>query len=77
MGKRHVFFSFHFDIDNWRASQVRNSETTQDSNRDLSFYDWAHWQELKMKSESAIKAWIEDQLTGFKRYYSVNNIRNS
>ena len=24
MGKRQVFFSFHYNNDNWRAGQIRN-----------------------------------------------------
>lgn len=60
---RHVFFSFHYDRDNWRAGQVRNSRVTQDL--DVAGYvDAADWEEIKQQSDSAIESWIDDQLHG-------------
>jgi hypothetical protein len=60
---RHVFFSFHYERDHWRANQVRNSWVTQD--RDVAGYvDTAEWESLKRQSNSAIESWIDDQLDG-------------
>lgn len=60
---RHTFFSFHYERDAWRASQVRNSWVTQD--REASgFFDKAKWEEAKKKGDAAIKAWIDGELKG-------------
>lgn len=64
MSKKNVFFSFHYTEDNWRASQVRNSQITKPANNDLAFYDWAEWESVKYKTESVIKSWIDNQLHG-------------
>ena len=58
MTKRQVFFSFHYDNDNWRAGQVRKMGTV-DSSSTFSDNDW---EEVKEKSESKIKEWIDEQL---------------
>src|SRR5882762_2017770 len=60
---RHAFFSFHYQNDIWRASQVRNAWVTQD--RDTAgFWDAADWGKVKRGGESAIERWIENQLNG-------------
>jgi ferredoxin-fold anticodon binding domain-containing protein len=58
MAKRQVFFSFHFDNDSWRASQVRNMGKVSG---DSTFSD-NDWEEVKVKSEKEIKEWINKQL---------------
>lgn len=58
---RRVFFSFHFERDAWRASQVRNSGVTKN---DAGFIDSVDWEEVKKKGDKAIKAWIDEQLKG-------------
>lgn len=58
MAKRQVFFSFHYNEDNWRASQVRNMGKV-DSNSQFSDNDW---EEVKVKTDSKIKEWIDSQL---------------
>lgn len=58
MAKRQVFFSFHYDNDNWRAGQVRNMGKV-DSSSTFSDNDW---EEVKEKNESNIKEWIDEQL---------------
>jgi len=60
---RRVFFSFHYERDVWRASQVRNSWVTKDR-ESAGFWDAASWEEVKKKGQSAIEKWIDDQLTG-------------
>ena len=58
MAKRQVFFSFHYDNDNWRAAQVRNMGKVDNS----STFSDNEWEEVKEKTESAIKDWIDEQL---------------
>lgn len=60
---RQTFFSFRYKKDNWRASIVRNSWVTQDR-KAAGFFDSADWEEVKKKSDSAIKTWIDGQLKG-------------
>lgn len=59
---RRVFFSFHFERDAWRASQIRNSNVTKDDN--AGYLDAASWEEVKKKGEDAIHKWIDTQLDG-------------
>ena len=58
MSKRQVFFSFEYSKDVWRASQVRNMGKVSD---DSTFSD-NDWEEVKSKSESDIKKWIDVQM---------------
>ena len=58
---RRVFFSFDYDRDVWRASQVRNSDMTSDSR---GFIDAAEWESIKRGGDRAIKRWINRQLDG-------------
>ena len=57
---RKVFFSFHYEPDNWRAAQVRNigvlegNEPARDND----------WETVKRGGEAAIERWIADQLRG-------------
>ena len=61
---RRVFFSFHYEGDIWRASQVRNSWVTKPDRETAGFWDAAAWEKVKEKGDAAIKKWIDDQLTG-------------
>lgn len=60
---RRAFFSFHYERDVWRASQVRNSWVTQER-ESAGFWDAAAWEEVKKKGEDAIHKWIDNQLNG-------------
>ena len=57
MGRK-VFYSFHFDNDNWRAGQVRNIGTVE-GEKPLSDN---RWEDVKSKSDTTIKHWIDEQL---------------
>lgn len=57
---RRVFYSFHYEQDNWRAAQVRNMGIVE-GNVPLSDNDW---EQIKKKGDKAIKQWIDDQLAG-------------
>ena len=61
---RRVFFSFHYEKDIWRASQVRNSWVTKPDRESAGFWDAASWEEVKRKGDEAVKRWIRDQLNG-------------
>ncbi len=56
-----VFFSFHYERDNWRAGIVRNSNVTKE---DSVFIDSAEWEEVKKKTKMDIEKWILDQMKG-------------
>ena len=51
MAKRQVFFSFEFNKDAWRASQVRNMGKVDDS----STFSDNDWEEVKEKTDAKIK----------------------
>ncbi|MHA1772701.1 MAG: TIR domain-containing protein [Candidatus Heimdallarchaeota archaeon] len=57
---RRAFYSFHYKPDNWRASQVRNMGVVE-GNRPASDNDW---ETIKKGGDTAIKKWIDGQLSG-------------
>lgn len=62
---RSVYFSFHYDRDNWRVSQVRNSWLIRPQDRKASpFLDKASWEEIKKKGDENIKYWINKEMNG-------------
>ena len=56
--KRQVFFSFEYNKDAWRASQVRNMGKVDES----STFSDNDWEEVKEKSDTKIKEWIDNQM---------------
>ncbi|MCW5300345.1 hypothetical protein DXT88_19410 [Herbaspirillum lusitanum] len=61
---RRVFFSFHYQQDIWRVSQVRNSGVTQRQVTGKKFLDHADWERVQRQGASSIKQWINTQLKG-------------
>ncbi len=61
---RRVFFSFHYERDVWRASQVRYSWVTKPDREAAGFWDAAKWEEVKKKGRREIERWIDKQLIG-------------
>jgi len=61
---RRVFFSFHYERDNWRASQIRNSWVTKPDRQTAGFWDKAEWEQVQRKGDAAIKNWIDNQVKG-------------
>jgi Thoeris protein ThsB, TIR-like domain len=57
---RRCFFSFRFNADAWRASQVRQIGTIE-GNRPATDNDW---EAVKKGGDDAIKRWIADQING-------------
>lgn len=58
---RKIFFSFHYERDAWRASQVRNCNVVSSEDQ-YGFVDAADWESIKKKGDAAIEGWIDDQL---------------
>lgn len=61
---RRVFFSFHYERDVWRASQVRNNYVTKDGIEEAGYIDAASWESVKKKGDDEVKKWIQNQLYG-------------
>lgn len=60
MPTRSVFYSFHFEPDNWRASQVRQMGVIE-GNAPARDNDW---EQVKLGGDRAIQNWIDAQLKG-------------
>jgi len=60
---RKIFFSFHYDRDAWRASQVRNSNVIATDDQ-CGFIDAAEWESIEKEGNAAIERWIDEQLKG-------------
>jgi hypothetical protein len=58
VAKRQVFFSFEYDKDSWRASQIRNMGKVDNS----STFSDNDWEEVKEKSDKKIREWIDAQM---------------
>lgn len=57
---RRVFYSFHYQPDNWRVATVRNIGAIED-NKPATDNDW---QTVTKGGDDAIKRWIADQMYG-------------
>lgn len=53
-----VFYSFHYELDNWRVQQIRNIGVV-DGQR---IYEPNEWEEIKRKGEPNIKKWINENM---------------
>ena len=60
MPKRRIFFSFHYKLDAWRASEVRKMGLVE-GNPLVSDNDW---ERVTRGGEGAIKRWIAEQMDG-------------
>ncbi len=57
---RHVFYSFHYDLDNWRASKIRNIGAIEGKR---AAYDNS-WETVRKKTDRAIEDWIDIEMHG-------------
>lgn len=57
---RNAFYSFQYQADNWRASQVRNMGVVE-GNKPASDNDW---ETVTSGGDAAIRRWIDAQLAG-------------
>ena len=56
--KRQVFYSFHYELDHWRASLVRNIGAIE-GNKPAAGNEW---EQVKKGGDRAIKLWIDGQM---------------
>jgi hypothetical protein len=63
MPRRRVFFSFNYDQDIWRASNVRKAGQFDAAAR-AGWTDGSLWEEAKGKGDSAIRRLIDSQIEG-------------
>jgi hypothetical protein len=56
-----TFFSFNYEEDVWRATNVRNCGALNKA--DVEFIDASLWEEAKSQSDAAIKQLIDDALS--------------
>lgn len=57
---RRVFYSFHYDPDNWRVQTVRNIRAVEAQPK-LSSNDW---ETVWRRGDAAIQGWIDSQMMG-------------
>jgi hypothetical protein len=57
--KRQVFFSFHYQNDNWRVMNIRNIGALED-NKPLAPNEW---EKVRTKGCEEIKKWINEQMS--------------
>ena len=57
-----VFFSFDYDRDIWRVSQVYNSWVAKSDSETAGFLDAASWERLNWKGDKAVLKWIDREL---------------
>lgn len=55
---RKIFFSFDYENDFWRASQIRNMGVVEEN----PIVSDDEWEELKKQGENTVKKWIDDNL---------------
>jgi len=60
---RRTFFSFHYEVDVWRASVVRNSAQLKPS-IDVDFIDASLWEKSKLNGDAALQRLIDNALVG-------------
>lgn len=57
---RRVFFSFHYEADNWRAAKVRNIGVIEGNKPVLD----SDWEKITSGGDEAIQKWIAEQMEG-------------
>lgn len=60
---RRVFFSFHYENDIWRASNVRNAHVVEGTAA-AGFQDGSLWEEARKKGDEALKQLINKGMEG-------------
>ncbi len=57
---RKVFYSFHYQLDNWRVSQVKNIGAVEGQ----PLLNSNQWEDVAAGGDSAIQAWIDREMAG-------------
>jgi len=63
MPGRRVFFSFHYELDVWRAANVRNAGKV-DATTAAGWTDASIWEEAKLKGRAELERLIQSALQG-------------
>ena len=53
-----VFFSFHYELDNWRVNQIRNMGVVEGQRACKP----NQWETIKRKGDKSIQNWIDKQM---------------
>ncbi|MCA8830151.1 TIR domain-containing protein [Hymenobacter pini] len=61
---RRVFFSFHFQRDSHRVSQIRNCNVISNHFEEVPFLDHAKWETIERQGDTAIRNWIDSNMHG-------------
>lgn len=61
---RRVFFSFHFQRDSFKVSQVRNSWIGNSAFEGQPYLDSAAWESIQRRGTQAVQNWIDTQMNG-------------
>jgi hypothetical protein len=59
-----VFFSYHYERDFWRVSEIKNRWLTKADRESAGHIDEGFWESLKRQGDGEIKKWIRNQLLG-------------
>ena len=59
---RRVFFSFHYQRDSIRVSQIRECNSITSHFEESPFIPASAWESIKRQGPAAIKKWIDDQM---------------
>jgi len=57
-----VFFSFHYERDFWRVSEIKSHWVTKPDRESAGYIDEESWEALKLQGDGEIKKWIRNQL---------------
>ena len=57
---RKVFFSFHYETDNWRVNQIKNMDIVEGQK----ICNSNDWEKVKLDGDEAIKNWIDNNMRG-------------
>ena len=57
---RRVFYSFHYDLDNWRVQQVKNMGAVEGQ----PLLSANEWEDVEAGGAKAIQKWIDEQMAG-------------
>ena len=59
-----AFFSFHYERDLWRVSEIKSHWVTKHDRESAGYMDENAWKSLTLQGDGEIKKWIRNQLHG-------------
>jgi len=57
-----AFFSFHYERDLWRVSEIKSHWVSKPERESAGFFEEDTWASLKLQGDAEIKQWIRNQL---------------